>query len=184
MSSLPTASPRAAQLRLYRLMAVACLALLVAACASGGGSSTPTQSQTVAGATATSTAAAPTVTLTAAPTTTAAVAATATLAPTATALSSQAPTPTPKPTPLPPLAVGLCKGTQLKLAFTSWQNSGSSYAHITATNKSASSCNMRGTGESQVLDGRGHVLVDEGSSAASVRSRSTPSPPARGSTPS
>jgi hypothetical protein len=74
-------------------------------------------------------------------------------------------------TPLPPLAVGLCKGSQLKIKITAWYGgSGTSYAHVTATNKSSSSCNMRGTSEARIADKNGKILASAGSGAASVRS--------------
>ena len=95
-----------------------------------------------------------------------------TVAPTPTPTPTAAPTKaaTPKPTPtLPPLAIGLCIGAQLKLELVSWENDGtSSYAHVQATNVSSASCNMRGTGRAEIVDGKGKVIADAGSGAAKV----------------
>jgi hypothetical protein len=71
---------------------------------------------------------------------------------------------------LPPLAIGLCRGVQLKLVITAWigGGSGDSYGHVTAQNVSSASCNMRGTSEAAILDGHGKVIAAAGSSAAKV----------------
>jgi hypothetical protein len=74
-----------------------------------------------------------------------------------------------KTTPLPPLAIGLCRGAQLRLVITLWEgSSGTDYAHVTATNVSSAACNMRGTSEAQIVDGHGAILADAGHSAAKV----------------
>jgi hypothetical protein len=80
--------------------------------------------------------------------------------------------PTPAATPLPPLAVGLCTGSQLKLTITAWYPDGGSgvYAHVTAKNKSATSCNMRGSSEARIADGHGTIIGDAGAAAAKVTS--------------
>jgi Protein of unknown function (DUF4232) len=80
--------------------------------------------------------------------------------------------PTPVPTPLPPLAVGLCKASQLKLQITAWVGDGfgDAYAHVTATNKSGVSCNMRGTSEARIVDGHSRIIADAGSKSATVSS--------------
>jgi hypothetical protein len=99
--------------------------------------------------------------------------------PTPTATPAPTPTPTPThapaatPTPLPALAIGLCTGAQLTLSITLWEGdpgAGTVYAHVTATNASSASCNMRGTSEVQFLSSGGSVLADAGSSAAKVSS--------------
>ena len=78
--------------------------------------------------------------------------------------------PKPTPTPLPALAIGLCTGAQLSLSITSWQNDGTtSYPHITATNVSSGSCTMRGTPQTQILDGHGSVIGDAGSGGGEVK---------------
>jgi hypothetical protein len=158
MPGLPTAFPRAAFTAPRRfVLAAALLPLLVVACSASAASPTPGAS--VAGASGEPSAAA----------TASAVesAASATIAATPTAAA----TATPVPTPLPALAVGLCRGSQLKLAITAWYgDTGTAYAHVTATNKSSSSCNMRGFSEARILNGHGSVIGDAGSSAASVRS--------------
>ena len=106
---------------------------------------------------------------------TAALAATGTAAPTATATAAPTTASTAKatavPTPLPPLAVGLCKSGQLKLVITLWEGgSGTSYAHVTATNKSGATCNMRGSSEARIVDARGRIIGDAGAGAAKVSS--------------
>jgi hypothetical protein len=147
---------------LARLLAAGGTALLIAACSSSSATPLPAPSDTVAAATAT-----PTATATASPTDTP--------APTPTATPASAPSAshnhTPVPTPLPPLAVGLCHASQLKLVITLWVNdSTTSYAHVTATNKSSSNCNMRGTSEARIADGHGNIIGDAGASAAKVNS--------------
>lgn len=158
------------------LLVAAAIAMLVAGCSAGSPTPAPATTDTVAGATATAAATSP-----ATPPATDTQPATDTPLATGTAMSTPMSTPTPaatakpKPaptaTPLPPLAVGLCKGSQLTMAITLWEGgSGNSYAHVTATNKSSSSCNMRGTSEAQIVDGHGHVIADAGHSAAKVSS--------------
>ncbi|MGD0019749.1 MAG: DUF4232 domain-containing protein [Candidatus Limnocylindrales bacterium] len=142
----------------------ACIALLMAGCATASATPAPAATDTVAAATATPTAT-PTATATAtpAPTDTPAATPTATATPTAKATAAT--------TPLPPLAVGLCKASQLKLVITAWQFDGTySYAHVTATNKSSSSCNMRGSSEARIADVHGNIIGDAGASAAKVKS--------------
>jgi hypothetical protein len=115
----------------------------------------------------------PVPTATPAPTAAPTATATATMAPTAapTAAPTNAPTAKPKPTPTQnPLAIGLCPAAQLQLTITSWQNSGDSYAHVTATNVSSATCNMRGSSRAQILDGHHNVIADAGASAAKVSS--------------
>jgi hypothetical protein len=154
--------PRPSGIGLRRPIAAACIALLVAGCTSGTASPTPAATSTVAAATATPVATeTPSPALTPAPTPTAAPSATA--------------NPTPVPTPLPPLAVGLCKSSQLKLIITSWIGDGTadSYAHVTAINKSSASCNMRGSSEARIVDGRGYIIADAGHAAAKASSSDT-----------
>lgn len=139
-----------------RPLVAACLALLIAGCSTGAGTLTTAGTETEAAATAT-----PTATATATP------APTDTPAPTPTAVPTSKPAPV--STPLPPLAVGLCRASQLKLVITIWvSDTTSSYAHVTATNKSSSSCNMRGTSEARIADGHGNIIGDAGASAAKV----------------
>lgn len=150
-----------------RVFAASCVALLIAGCSSASGTLTTLASQTVATATATATAA-----------TTPAASDTATSALTATAMSTTSPNPAQKatsvPTALPPLAVGLCKASQLKLGITLWvTDMTNSYAHVTASNKSSSTCNMRGTSEARIADGHGNVIADAGASSAKVVSSDT-----------
>jgi hypothetical protein len=80
-------------------------------------------------------------------------------------------TPAPTPAPLPALAIGLCAGAQLSLSITAWvgdPGAGTVYAHVTATNVSSASCNMRGTSRAQILDRSGSTIADAGSGAAAV----------------
>ncbi len=67
--------------------------------------------------------------------------------------------------------MGLCTGSQLKLTITAWYPDGGSgvYAHVTATNKSGKSCNMRGTSEARIADGHGLIIGDAGAAAARVQ---------------
>ena len=151
-----------------RLVVAALLAIAIAGCTSSAATSSPGASGTAPASTAPAGA-------TLAPTPTPTATAAPTLAPTPTPTATQVPTPTAAatpthaPTPLPPLAVGLCRGSQLKLVITLWEGStGTSYAHVTATNKSSSSCNMRGTSEARIADGHGNIIGDAGASAARV----------------
>ena len=167
-----TSAPFGLSRRAVAALAVAlAVALATAACTSG--TTEPGASASGAGEIPTPTA---TPTATATPTPTPTPTATPTDSPTPTPAPTAAPTkaptakPTTPPTPLPPLAIGLCTGAQLKLSITSWQNSGDSYAHVTATNVSSASCNMRGSARAQILDGHGNTIADAGSSAAKVSS--------------
>jgi hypothetical protein len=144
------------------------LSLAIAACSSAAASPAtgPTETATASTATLVATSAA---TSLATPTDTPAP--TPTLAPTPkpTPAPTAAP-PKPTPTPLPALAIGLCTGAQLSLSITLWTNDGSiSYAHITATNVSSGSCNMRGTPQTQILDGHGSVIGDAGAGGGEVQ---------------
>ena len=166
MIGLPTASPRAAFIATRRIVLAALLVGVVAACSGTAGA----PSQSVAGSTATTPAAAtPTAPPAATPT------AFQTMSPAATSAiptPTAGPTakPTPNVTPLPVLAQGLCRGSQLSLTITSWQFDGTSaYAHVTATNKSSASCDMRGFSEARIADAHGKIIGDAGSDAASVR---------------
>jgi hypothetical protein len=94
-------------------------------------------------------------------------------APPAAKTAPPAATPKPTPTPLPALAIGLCTGAQLSLSITSWVGDPGAdpiYAHVTATNVSSASCNMRGASEAQILNAGGTVIADAGSGAATVKS--------------
>jgi hypothetical protein len=76
------------------------------------------------------------------------------------------------PTPLPALAIGLCTGAQLKLTINIWvsDNTGDpSYPHLTATNVSSATCNMRGTPRTQILDSHGAVVADSGSGGSEIK---------------
>jgi hypothetical protein len=93
--------------------------------------------------------------------------------PTPTASPTPAATSKPTATPLPALAIGLCTGAQLKLQITLWvgdPGAGTVYAHLTATNVSSASCNMRGSSEAQILNSGGSVIADAGSGQAHVSS--------------
>jgi hypothetical protein len=133
----------------------AALVSVAAACATVA--ATPPASETVAAATVT-----PSPEATATPT--------ATPTPTITPTPTPTAKPTPVATPLPPLAVGLCTGSQLKLTITAWYPDGGSgvYAHLTAKNKSSKSCNMRGSSEARIADGNGLIIGDAGAAAAKV----------------
>jgi hypothetical protein len=151
-----------------RIAVAAVVAVAVAGCSSSAITPVPAPSSTVAGETAT-----PSVTPTPTPTPTP----TATPTPTDTPTPTPTPTPTaaPKatPTPLPPLAVGLCKGSQLKLGIEYWigdPGAGTVYAHMIATNTSSTSCNMRGSSRAQILNSGNTIIADAGSSAAKVSS--------------
>jgi hypothetical protein len=148
------------------------LSLAMAACGSAAASPAAGQTDTAAASTATLVAT-PAATSLATPTDTPTPTPTSTPTPTPTPKPTPAPTaapPKPTPTPLPALAIGLCTGAQLSLTITSWQNDGSiSYAHITATNVSSGSCNMRGTPQTQVLDGHGSVIGDAGAGGGEVK---------------
>ncbi len=152
---------------LGRLGLIAVAALFASGCTAAASTSAP--SQTVAAATDTAGA-------TSSPT--------PTPLPTATTTATPSPTlaPTQAPTPLPPLAVGLCTGSQLKLVITAWYpDSGSGvYAHLTAKNKSTKSCNMRGAPEARIVDGHGRIIGDSG--AAKISSGDTVYPLSPGGT--
>lgn len=157
-----------------RLATAVCLAvaIAVAGCTASGATLTPLPTSSVAG-----TMAIPT--LTPVPT----VADTPTPAPTPTAIPTDTPaatpaptptphpaTPAPTPTPLPALAIGLCTGAQLQLTITLWEGDGTNdtYGHITATNVSSASCNMRGTPRTQIVDGTGKVIADSGTAGSEI----------------
>lgn len=147
-----------------RLFVAVCVALLVAGCAASS-VTPPAATDTGAAAAAPTATGTTTPTDTTAPTDTPAPVPTDTPAPTPTA----PPAATAAPTALPPLAVGLCRASALKLAITLWEGStGTSYAHVTATNKSSVSCNMRGTSEARIADAHGNIIGDAGSAAARV----------------
>jgi len=148
------------------IVAAVCLAAVLAGCSASAATQTPAATSSVAGVTAT-----PTATPTPAPTATPTAALTPTSAPTAS--PTPAATPKPTPTPLPALAIGLCTGAQLSLSITLWvgdPGAGTVYAHLTATNVSSASCNMRGTSEAQILSSGGGVIADAGSGQAHVSS--------------
>ena len=151
----------------WRRIAVAvAVAVAVAGCSTSAVTPFAGPTSTVAAVTATPTA---TATPTLAPTPTP----TPTATPTATPIPSPTAAPKATPTPLPPLAVGLCKGTQLKLAIEYWigdPGAGTVYAHMLATNVSSTSCNMRGTSRAQILNSGNIIIADAGSSAAKVSS--------------
>jgi hypothetical protein len=157
-----------------RVAVAACLALAVAGCTSSGSTPSAGATETVAAQIATpvvttaptaTSAPTPTPTPTLAPTPTPAPTPVPTPAPTA----KPAATPAPTPTPLPALAIGLCTAAQLQLSITLWEGgTGTSYAHITATNVSSGSCNMRGTPRTQILDGGGVVIADAGSPGGEI----------------
>lgn len=76
-------------------------------------------------------------------------------------------------TPAPQLWAGMCTAAQLSLAVTSWVGTSGAAtvdAHLTATNVSSSSCNMRGRDRAQIIDANGAVIADAGSAAARVLS--------------
>jgi hypothetical protein len=61
----------------------------------------------------------------------------------------------------------------LNLEISAWigdPGAGIVYAHLTATNVSSASCNMRGTSEAQIINSGGSVIADAGSNAAKVSS--------------
>jgi hypothetical protein len=151
---------------------VVCLATAVAGCSTSA--ATPTAAP-VATVDSSLTAVPPSPTdapsLSAAPTAPPAAAPTPT--PTPTASPTPAATSKPTATPLPALAIGLCTGAQLKLQITLWvgdPGAGTVYAHLTATNVSSASCNMRGSSEAQILNSGGSVIADAGSGQAHVSS--------------
>jgi hypothetical protein len=181
-------SPKAGMSRIVllsrRLAAVGSLALLLAGCSTSAATPTsaPTATPELTSVPPTSvvivvmptppTMPTPTDTPTAAPSV-------VTPPPTATAVPKVVPTappaatPKPTPTPLPALAIGLCTGAQLSLSITSWVGDPGAdpiYAHVTATNVSSASCNIRGASEAQILDASGGVIADAGSGAATVKS--------------
>jgi hypothetical protein len=165
LTSEPTGGLSHGAVPTWRRLAIAVgLVVAVAGCTTSAATSSAAPASSVAGATVVATS---TATPTATPTPT----------PTPTAAPTAAPTPTPKavatPTPLPALAIGLCTGAQLHLAIAYWigdPGAGTVYAHVTATNVSSASCNMRGTSEAQILNGSGTVIADAGSGAAKVKS--------------
>jgi len=147
-----------------RAAVILCLAATLAVTGCSAAAATPTSAPgaSVAGATAIATA-----TPTLAPT------ATPTAKPTATAKSTPTTTPAATPTPLPALAIGLCTGAQLSLTISAWigdPGSGTTYPHLTATNLSSASCNMRGSSRVQILNSGGTILADAGIAAAKVSS--------------
>jgi hypothetical protein len=164
-----------------RLAAVGSLALLLASCSTSA--ATPTSAPSVTPEftsvpptpdviVVTPTPPTPTDTPTAAPPVVTAPPA-ATAVPKAVPTAPPAATPKPTPTPLPALAIGLCTGAQLSLSITSWVGDPGAdpiYAHVTATNVSSASCNMRGASEAQILNAGDGVIADAGSGAAAVKS--------------
>jgi hypothetical protein len=95
-----------------------------------------------------------------------------TLAPTATSSASSPPTTSPSRNPI---AAGMCRAGQLAVAITYWEgNTGSPIAHVTATNISPASCDMRGLPDAQMIDGNGAIIADPGAGSASA----TPADPA------
>ena len=167
-SGVPGSLAHAGAAAWRRIAVAAVVAVAVAGCSSSAITPFPAPTSTVAAVTAT-----PTVTATPAATPTGTPAAASTDTPTATPSPSPTAAPKATPTPLPALAVGLCKGTQLKLAIESWigdPGAGTVYAHMIATNISSASCNMRGASRAQILNGSGTVIADAGSSAAKVSS--------------
>ncbi len=159
-----------------RRLIATCLAVAMAAagCASSGATPTLLPISTVAGATLTATLT-PGVTPaeTATPTPTPAPTPTPSDTPVSTVAATSTPrpaTPAPTPTPLPPLAIGLCTSVQLHLTITLWEGDGSNdtYGHITATNVSSASCNMRGTPRTEIVDGNGKVIADSGTAGSEI----------------
>ncbi|MGA3029700.1 MAG: DUF4232 domain-containing protein [Candidatus Limnocylindrales bacterium] len=155
-----------------RLATAVCLAVAIAAagCTASGATPTPLPMSSVAGTTATPT-------LTPVPTVADTPTPTPTAIPTDTPAPTPAPTPTPHPatpaptpTPLPALAIGLCTGAELQISLTLWEGDGSAdtYGHITATNVSSASCNMRGTPRTQIVDGTGKVIADSGTAGSEI----------------
>jgi Protein of unknown function (DUF4232) len=181
-------SPKAGMPRIVslsrRLAAVGSLALLLAGCSTSAATPsvapTATPDFTAVPSTPTTTPTdtptlAPTETPTAAPAAPSVVTAppAATTVPKAVPTAPPAATPKPTPTPPPALAIGLCTGAQLSLSITSWVGDPGAdpiYAHVTATNVSSASCNMRGASEAQILNAGGTVIADAGSGAATVKS--------------
>jgi hypothetical protein len=178
-------SPKAAMPRFVsssrRLAAVGSLALLLAGCSTSAAtpSVAPTATPELASVpltpdviVVTPTPPTPTDTPTAAPSVVTAPPA-ATTVPKAVPTAPPVATPKPTPTPLPALAIGLCTGAQLSLSITSWVGDPGAdpiYAHVTATNVSSASCNIRGASEAQILNAGGGVIADAGSGAATVKS--------------
>ena len=163
MSSLTTeATIHRSRGALWRGIALAIgLAAVIGGCSSAAATSSPTA--VVAGATATPTAS-PTAVASPTPTDTPTPAATPAATPT------PAPKATPKATPLPPLGVGLCKSSQLKLTIDYWVGSSGNptYPHISVKNISSASCNMRGRPRAQIIDGSGKVIVDSGNGGIEI----------------
>jgi hypothetical protein len=155
----------------WRGIAVAVgLVLAVAACTASASTPSVAPSSTAAGAISTAS-----VTPTPTPTPTPSATPTPTPTPASTKGPTAAPTapPAATPTPLPALAIGLCTGPQLSLTITAWigdPGSGTTYPHVTATNVSSASCNMRGSSRAEILDSSGAVIADAGSGAAKVAS--------------
>jgi len=168
MSSLSPSARRPTAIALRSLLVGAGFALALAGCSAASATFPPLATASSA-ATATATA-------TAANTASASVAgATGGAAPTPTDSPTAAPTATAAPTSatatLPPLAVGLCVASQLRLTLDYWVNDGAiSYAHVYVTNVSSKTCNMRGTPRSQVVDANNLIIVDSGSTSARVSS--------------
>jgi hypothetical protein len=150
------------------------LAVAVAACSSAGATPTAVPSASSQSATPSeSPSASPTASDTPAATASPTTAPTDTPAPTPAPPTPAPPKPTSKPavtpTSLPPLAIGLCTGAQLSLEITSWQgDTGTSYAHVTATNVSSAGCSMRGSSRALIIDGHGKAIGDAGSASAKV----------------
>ena len=163
LTSEPTGGLSHGAVPAWRRLAIAAgLVVAVAGCTTSAATSSAAPGSSVAGETAAATS---TATPTPTPTPTAAPTATPTPTPTAAPVAT--------PTPLPALAIGLCTGAQLHLAIAYWigdPGAGTVYAHVTATNVSSASCNMRGTSEAQILNGGGTVIADAGSGAAKVKS--------------
>ena len=169
MRSPKAGMPRTVSLPSWLIMAGS-IALVVAGCSTAA--ATPSVAPTVSpDASVPPTPLVIYVTPTPAPTPTDTPAATPTAPPVVTAAPTALPA-KPTPTPLPALAIGLCKGVQLSLSITSWVGDPGAnpiYAHVTATNISSASCNIRGSSEAQILNAAGSVIADAGSAAAAVK---------------
>jgi hypothetical protein len=163
MSSSSPAIGRPAFATLRSLFAGAALALIVAGCSASSATFPPVPTGSgVAGASETATAAATADASVAAATATATATQAATPSPTAAPTATAVPTKA--PATLPPLAVGLCTQSQLKLTIDYWIGDGSAgaYAHVHVTNTSSRSCNMRGTPQSRIVNAGNIIIVDSG----------------------
>jgi Protein of unknown function (DUF4232) len=97
-------------------------------------------------------------------------------APSAPASAAPTSAPTPKPAAKP---IAVCLATQLTAKVTGWQGAaGSQIATVTLTNKSTTTCTVRGTPEVELIDVHGAILIDSQTGGPSGLPHIAPGAPA------